>query len=329
MKNLTPAKVSLLMFGIVGFLVIAFVAKRMMAVDEPPPEVTTRNIPMLVSEVAVGTVISANHLGLGPINIQNLTPDILLSNRAIVGRVAKVKISAATPLRADMLYQIGQLPQPDIGKEMRAVSVNLAETVAIVDGLIKPGDFVDVHLTTNQVDRDERLQGGLTMTLFRGVRIVAINRNYAQGPIENSGNNVTLELTLEQTNIMILAQKYGGVTLTYNPDGKGNGGLALDSSERVTLEQILGLKPIPKPGPPYLAEIFRGPSREEVYFESGKKNSRRVNGGRNLRNDNNYAPADVAPSNAPAPNSNSVPDSANQNSNAPAASAAPQRQPSA
>ncbi|MFN0199670.1 MAG: Flp pilus assembly protein CpaB [Planctomycetaceae bacterium] len=329
MKNLTPAKVSLLMFGIVGFLIIAFVAKRMMAVDEPPPEVTTRNIPMLVSEIAEGTVISASHLGLGPINIQNLTPDILLSNRAIVGRVAKVKISAATPLRADMLYQIGQLPQPDIGKDMRAVSVSLAETVAIVDGLIKPGDFVDVHLTASDSARDDRLQGGLTMILFRGVRIVAINRNYAQGPVENSGNNVTLELTQEQANIMILAQKYGGVTLTYSPDGKGNGGLALDSKDRVTLEQILGLKPIPKPGPPYFAEIFRGPSREEVYFESNKKNSRRVNGGRNLRNDNNYGPADAAPTNSAAPGSSPVPDSSGANSNPPAASTSQPQQPSA
>ena len=278
-----------MMFGVIGFLVFAFIAKRMFAVDEPVPEVTTRNVPMLVSEVAEGTTITANHLGLGPINVKDLTPDILLSNRAIVGRIAKSKIPAATPLRADLLYQYGERPDPKMSDEMRLVSVSLVEAVSMVDGLIKPNQYVDVHMsTTGQESRDERLKGGLTLTLFRGVRVVAINGSFSQGQIDSSGNNVTLEMTQEQVNIMIQAQKHGGITLTYNPSGKGDGGLALDARDRITLEQILGLKPIEKPAPPYLAEIFRGASREEVYFENGKRNSRRVD--RGLRNSNDYGP---------------------------------------
>ncbi|MEX1228923.1 MAG: Flp pilus assembly protein CpaB [Planctomycetaceae bacterium] len=290
MKNLTPAKVSLMMFGVIGFLVFAFVAKRMFAVDEPIPEITTRNVPMLVSEVAEGTTITASHLGMGPVNIKDLTPDILLSNRVIIGRVAKSKLPAATPLRADALYQIDEFPNFKMDPNNVAVAVSLAESVAMVDGLIKPNQFVNVHLSTGQGSQDERMQGGLTLTLFRGVRILAINRNFSQGPIESSGNNVTLEMTPDQANIMILAQKHGGITLTYNPTGKGDGGLALDARERITLEQILGLKPIAKPAPPYLAEIFRGTGRTEVYFESGKRNARRVD--RGVRDMNDYAPRD-------------------------------------
>lgn len=294
MKNLTPAKVSLMMFGVVGFLVVAFVAKRMFAVDERVPEVVTRNVPMLVAEVAEGTTITENHLGMGPMKVTDLSPDILLSNRVIVGRVAKAKIPAATPLRAEYLYQIGELPPLKIEPPHVAVSVSLAEPVSMVDGLIKPNQFVDVHMTTGQSSNDERMRGGLTLTLFRGIRILAINRNFSQGPIESGGNNVTLEMTESQANIMILAQKHGGITLTYNPAGKGDGGLALDARDRVTLEQILGLKPLDKPAPPYLAEVFRGVDRREVYFESGKRNARRVE--RGFRDRNDFAPSNNADS---------------------------------
>lgn len=275
MKKLTPAKVTIMMFLMVGGLVAAFVAKRLFAVEETKPEAKRRDMPMAISALEPGTVITADHIGLGPVKISDLKPDMLMSNRVIVGRVVKEHIQAATPIQSGQLYQPGELPPLELGEGMRAVTLGLGQTVSIVDGLIKPGQFVDIHMTVTRNVSDARLQGGLTLTLAKGVKILAINRNFSQGTIDRRSNNVTVELTPEQANIIILAQEKGLLTLTYNPEGRGTGGVAVSSADRATLDEILGLKPLPEPAKPIVTEIYRKTSRQVNHFIDGRKTNRR------------------------------------------------------
>jgi pilus assembly protein CpaB len=157
---------------------------------------------------------------------------------------------------------------------MRAISVSVAESVAIVDGLIKPGEFVDVHLTVTSLGNDPRLRNGLSLTLFKGVRVVAINKNTQQGNVEVTGNTVTLELTAEQANILVLAREKGSVTLSYNPEGKGTGVVDVEDENRATLDEILGLQPLPEPEEPFTVEIFRRSGVETLQFDKGRRVSR-------------------------------------------------------
>jgi pilus assembly protein CpaB len=276
------------MFGIIGLLVLGYFAKNLFAQKEKPVVNTLREVPMAVTDIKPGTVITADHLGMGRYDRTKLTPDVLLANRVIVGRVAREAIKAASPIKAGHLYQPGELPPLDIGPGMRALSIEVGDGVAIVDGIIKPGDTVDVLFTAQGagVGNDNTYQGGLTLRLFEGVKVLAINRNFAQGRVDRGNNHVTLELTVAQANIIVLAKDRGKLTLTYNPNGKGNGGLALSNSERVTLFELLGLEKSDPLKEPFATEIYRGTSRVRNQFDDkgrfvDNNNSRSLGGNQN------------------------------------------------
>ena len=269
MKRLTPATLTVVMFGIIGLLVLGYFAKTLFAQKEKPVASTLREVPMAVTDIKPGTVISADHLGMGRADRNKLSPDVLLANRVIVGRVAREPIKAATPIKAGQLYQPGEQPPLDIAANMRAVSVEVGDGVAVVDGLIKPGDTVDVLFTAQggSSANDNTFQGGITMRLFEGIKVLAINRNFAQGRVDRGNNHVTLELTVAQTNIIVLAKDRGKITLTYNPNGRGNGGLALSNEERVTLFELLGLEKSEPVKEPYTTQIFRGTDHTKNQFD--------------------------------------------------------------
>lgn len=265
MKRLTPAALTLVMFGVIGLLVAAYIAKNLLAIEEQKAEIASRNIPMAIAEIAPGTVITENHLGQGPFPVDKLDRDTLLVNRVVVGRVAKETIKAAQPIRANQLYQPGELPPLEVAPGMRAVSVQVGDGVAMVDGMIKPNQFVDV-LFTYQGSSDDHVQGGVTMRLFEGVRIIAINRSLTQSRVDRSSNRVTLELTEPQANVLVLAKDRGAITLTFNPNGRGSGGLSLSNAERVTLHEILGLRRAEPEAEPFVTEVFRKTERGVLWF---------------------------------------------------------------
>ena len=102
--------------------------------------------------------------------------------------------------------------------------------------MIKTGQYVVVHMTTD-VSAGNRLHSmggsdagartGITTTLFKGVKVVAMNRGGASSALQGSGtsHNVTLEPDERQALYMLLAQQKGQIALTYNPAGAEPGGV--------------------------------------------------------------------------------------------------------
>ena len=270
MKRLTPAFVTLLMLGVVGLLIGAYVVKNLWAKEEPPAAPERRLVPMPIADLEPGTLLTEAHLGQGPISSNLLTPDTLINNRVIIGRVTKEKLKAAQPIRSGQLYQPGERPPLDVELDMRAITVMMGASGSVVDGLIQPGQYVDVHLTPGGLGSDPRLQGGTTLTLFKGVKILAMNRSMQPSRADRGGNTVTLELTPEQANIIILADKSGELIMSFNPNGKGTGGVTISDADRATLEEILNLKPLPKPTPPFQTEQFRGSRRSVNVYRDGR-----------------------------------------------------------
>ncbi len=279
MNRLTPARLSMVMFMVVGGLIAAYIAKGLLAQEEKKAAGSpTRNIPMAVSDLPAGTMITESHLGIGPALNAKITRDVLLTNKVIVGRVTKEALKAAEPILSSQLYEKGNYPALKMRKGMRAVTISLG-TTAIVDGLVKPGQFVDVHFSPTSLAADPRTRGGMTMTLFRGVKILSMNRLFTQsgvhGGAQGGDNSVTLELSEGQANIILVARDKGTLNFSYNPEGQGNGGLAVTGKDRVTLEEILGLDPLPKPEPPpppVISQIYRGLNMKQyTYTKVGSK----------------------------------------------------------
>lgn len=270
MKNLTPAKLVMLVFVAMGGMIVLYVVKTLTAREIPPPVASTRVVPMLVGDLEPGTVITDKHLGRGPWPAGDIKDDVLLSEGGIIGRVVKVPMEAATPIHGNDLYAHGELPPLSVSQGFRAVTVSIREQAAIMNGLIKPGDFVDIQFTPNDLNGDPRyaLVGGMSIKLFKGVRVLALNRDFVQTPLQASQNSVTLEIADEDTGILELCSRKGELTLHFTKVGDGRATVQVQDPNRPTLEEILQLPPVPEePEPPAEPEPDRFTSR--IYRQSG------------------------------------------------------------
>jgi pilus assembly protein CpaB len=106
---------------------------------------------------------------------------------------------------------------------MRAVTIR-ADTTSAFGGLLRPGDRVDLLITTS---RDGTAEGNrVTVPLLQNVIVLAVGRDTGMEEVdgrrrttERRFNEVTLSVTVEQSQILTLADSSGTITLTLrNPD---------------------------------------------------------------------------------------------------------------
>ena len=274
--RLTPWMLSVAAFLIVAALAVGFLFKRLFAAEPAPEPVdTTQLVPMAVATISPGAQLQRGDLGQGPWEKADLSehPDTILSIDALVGRIAKEEIPAATPLRASMFYPAGEGPDLKVSAPgMRAVAVNVGESTEMVNGLIKPDEYVDVFMTVDRGpvagDQQQRDTNAMTLKLFDGVRVLAINGRYT-ATTNDRDNIVVLELDEQQQEIMVLAKSKGSISLTFNPEGPGTGGLAIQTSkeDRVTLHELLGLEEPEAEEEPFVTEHYRNGGRSDVYYD--------------------------------------------------------------
>jgi hypothetical protein len=85
----------MVMFGVIGLLVVGYVAQKLLATTEKRVAPVMRDIPMAITDISPGTVMTERHLGMGKVPVDQLTREMLLTNRVIVGRVSKTPLKAA------------------------------------------------------------------------------------------------------------------------------------------------------------------------------------------------------------------------------------------
>ena len=268
MRILTPALITLIMLIVVGALIVVYIGKSFFYRPAPPPqEVATRLVPMASADIPAGTLITSSHLVNGRLRTDKLVRETILNSNAIVGRYALTDIKQAQPILTSNLYAPNTRPPLELNPGMQAVTIPMGDSTTVVDGLFKPGDYVDVRLTVDDNPADPRYRGGFTMTMFKGVRVLAINRLTQQSDVGRGPNTVTFELTPAQANILLEARQHGTLTVTYNPDGPGTGGVEIADADRAHFEEILGLPEIPEPPAPFLMELYRGPHRALINYD--------------------------------------------------------------
>lgn len=250
MKRLTPAGLTFGVMAIMGLLVAAYVVRTLMAREQEKPVVATRNMPTPVVDIPIGTEITEKHLGTAPIRNEDLTSDMLANKNIIIGRVTREPLKKAVPVRANQLYAPGERPKLELAKGMQALTLPFDSITTIVDGLIRPLDHCDVRFTLSPswVRSDLRTSQAFQMTLFKAVKVLAINRNVVQQQPEATTNTVTLEVTPKQANALLLARTYGILNLTYTED-LTPGGVDLEDvpNDKLTLERLLDLPPKKEP----------------------------------------------------------------------------------
>lgn len=278
MKSLTPAKLVGLVFALLVVLIVGFVVKRVMFAEEEEvaaPE--GRVMPTAIAVLEPGTVVKQEHLGRARFN-RKLTGDELLSESGIVGRVVKRRIDSAVPIMAADLFALGQGPPLAVSTGYRAMTINVKEESSIMNGLLKPGQHVDIQWTPDDtLQRDPRMEqvGGLAMILIRGVQVLAINSSFSQEPLEASKNSITVEVAEKDASLLRLAETHGKISVAYTTDSSATAMVDVADPNRATLEELLGLDPVPEeepeptPEPPYVSTIYRGSGMQRAAFRNG------------------------------------------------------------
>ena len=274
-NRLTPATVTMLMFAIVGGLIVAYIGKNLLASSKPAGP-ATRSVPMPLADIPEGTLLTPRHIGTGPVLESELSREVLLSMNSILGRVVKTKLTAATPIRSNMLYSPNERAPLTPSEGHQAAAITVTGAAALLSGMIKPSQFVDVHFTPNDVDNIARFRGGMTMRLIKGIKVLAINGQTQQSAINGDTNVVVLDATPAQVNVLIQAEKKGVFALATGTGEKGDGLVAVKDEDRAFFEEILGIAPLETPDPkkdkePFVSQAFVGNDRTELSFRDGKR----------------------------------------------------------
>jgi pilus assembly protein CpaB len=275
-KRLTPAGLTFGVMAIMGLLVAAYVVRSLMAREQKEPVVATRNMPTPVVDIPVGTEITEKHLGTAPIRNEELTSDMLANKNIIIGRVTREPLKKAVPIRANQLYAPGERPKLEVVKGKQALTLPFDSVTTIVDGLIRPGDHCDIRFTLNPswVRSDLRTTQAFQMTLFKAIKVMAINRNVVQQQPEATMNTVTLEVTSKQANALLLARTYGILNLTYTEDlAPGGVNIADVPNDKLTLERLLDLpekkETIPtRPPEPFRIDEYRALRKSVSHYSA-------------------------------------------------------------
>jgi len=261
-RRLSPAFLTVAMLGVVGLLVVMYIGKKLLAREAPAPVDNRISVPMALADLEPGTRVTEAHLATGPADRSKIGRDVVLTSRVLVGRVVKNKITAAQPISSQDLYPPGESAPLQIDPGMVAVSVDAPGPF-----VARTHQYVNVHFTP-AADPDSDRTGGSIMTLFDGVKVLAISG--AGGG--RMGTSVTLELTKEQANILLLARDKGTLNFTFAPSGKGTGVVGVSDEDRATLYEILGYSPEPPASrnPPVTTDVFIGKARSVNLFRDGR-----------------------------------------------------------
>lgn len=223
--------------GIAAFLVSQFLASQTPAPTTTATQTGTQNVLVAARDIVPGTVLTPDDIRWEP------WPETLIDQRFVVqpaqvenqatgqdpqqeflDRIARRSIMAGEPMSREMVIKQGDsgVTAANLAKGMRAITLNVTPPQGVA-GLILPNDHVDVLMSVTVRDivgivgwKDVVLKYSAE-TIMKDVRVIAINQKLSHDPKEGvaePGNLVTLEVTPEQAERLLVSQETGTLSLT-------------------------------------------------------------------------------------------------------------------
>lgn len=161
-----------------------------------------------------------------------------------------------------------------IPEGFRAITIPI-EQVEAIEGLLKPGDRVDIVGSFQLPAGPERTES-VVVNLFEGVRILAVNRNFSPFRIETKVESITFALQPEEAQILTYSMQAGRIRLALRaPRDEATGQYSLVGMH--TLLKKLGFS-VPEVPPEEIEpaaaerkkdyertiEVYRGPALEDM-----------------------------------------------------------------
>jgi pilus assembly protein CpaB len=223
--------------GIAAFLVSQFLASQTPAPTTTATQTGTQNVLVAARDIVPGTVLTPDDIRWEPwpetlIDQRFVVPPAQVENQAagqdpqqeFLDRIARRQIMAGEPMSREMVIKQGDsgVTAANLAKGMRAITLNVTPPQGVA-GLILPNDHVDVLMSVTVRDivgivgwKDVVLKYSAE-TIMKDVRVIAINQKLSHDPKEGvaePGNLVTLEVTPEQAERLLVSQETGTLSLT-------------------------------------------------------------------------------------------------------------------
>jgi pilus assembly protein CpaB len=223
--------------GIAAFLVSQFLQSQTPAPTTQAVQTGTQNVLVAARDIVPGTVLTADDLRwepwpdtliderfiTQPVQVENETP-AADPQQEFLDRIARRSIMAGEPMSREMVIKQGDsgVTAANLAPGTRAMTINVQPYQGVA-GLVLPNDHVDIIMNVSVRDI-VGLQGWKDVvlrysaeTILKNIRVVAINQKLSHDPKEGvaePGNLVTLEVTPEQAERILVSQQVGTLSLT-------------------------------------------------------------------------------------------------------------------
>ncbi|QUN06946.1 Flp pilus assembly protein CpaB [Shewanella yunxiaonensis] len=202
----------------------------------------THTVVTMATQVPMGTILERKHMMLTSVPESMIPKGSILKLEDAEGMVVNQKLYQGEVLRAERLTKKGEGSTLSslITPQMRAVTIRVNDVVGVA-GFLLPGNRVDVINLYKQ--------GSLkTDVVLANVKILAIDQRSSND--ENKPvlvRAVTLELSLEQAEVLMIAEGRGSLQLALrNPNDEAQVEIA-DINKAPTAEVSAESKPAPMP----------------------------------------------------------------------------------
>jgi len=280
MKRISPGTVTVAVLAVLFGLVTAYAVRQLLrrpdVSPEPSPEIPMARLLVAKFNLPKYTRIREEYIEVIDVPMASFPDgefpkDAVRFPAQVLGRLVKAeKIMANQPIMESNLYDIGEVPR--LGDQLppgyRAVTIQV-DAGSAVNGMVQPDSYVDVNLTVS--GQEPQLGGLATLTLLRGIKVLTTSTSRFPRTEDQPTNvrSITLAVLPKQANKLILAQRYGTLSVTLR-SRLDEDAVARDEEDRemINTNDLLGL--IPEPEPVVLeqtAQIWKGGSMREVVFD--------------------------------------------------------------
>jgi pilus assembly protein CpaB len=190
-------------------------------VATPAPVVPKIEVLVAASDLPLGQAVKAEHLRWQAWPEESAAPLIKKSDSPaaadeLAGWIVRNPILAGEPVRREKLVKgSGGYMSAILPSGMRAVAISIDNRGATsAGGFILPNDRVDV-ISTTQLESDSGSGSASSEIILTNIRVLAIGQTVQERNGEKvvTGETATLELTPAQSEMVVLAQKVGQLSL--------------------------------------------------------------------------------------------------------------------
>ena len=211
-----------LLFAVIGSGALYFYLK---SFETPTPvvnEIETTEVVIAVENIVARTMITESMVSVVSVPLQGLIGTPISTVDEIIGKYAKDNIYKNQQIHPEsIIIDLNDELSLKLNGNHRAVTISVND-LSGVNGLVKPGDFVDVVLFLPQTTENNRVRPDIVKLFLQNIEVIAINKNLSRSAPESDSAEdtnyfVTLSVPVMDVEMLVLAKDIGSIEIALRP----------------------------------------------------------------------------------------------------------------